>query len=203
MREVIRGYRRTSGPHDFCPSVEDVWRFSDTRKLIINKTDEEFNTNADIGGFPNLISQILEVRTTKLLALLPSGERRDNVLSLAAIWFKCLSCHSFADGIDALGHQCTTPRDLSNGGPAGLTFDIRTLRQDKWPETFRFSFSAAASSVARGLILDCGEDPRSITLEEMNSKFHRFSFYEYGRLVVRNWKETVSFLVLWVPAVMG
>ena len=95
MRGVIREYRRTSGPHDFCPSVEDVWGVSDKRKVIINGTDEEFNTNADIGRFPKLISQILEVRIAKLLTLLPPGERRGNVLSLAAIWFKCLSCHSF------------------------------------------------------------------------------------------------------------
>jgi len=191
MKEVIRGYQRTIDPHDFCPSVEDILRIPEVRKVIIGGSDEEFISCADTSGLPKLGARILEERTAKLFALLPSDERRDDALSLAAVWFECGSCHSLMDGTGASKHQCPASRGWFTGEPAS----IRRLRlaTDRWAQHSKFTFSETASNIARGLILDCGEDPRRITLAEMNSGFHRFAFYEYGRLVVHNWRETVSF----------
>ena len=192
MKEVIREYQRTLDPHDFRPLVEDVLRIPDVRKLIIGGTDEEFISCADVSRLPKFASQILEGRTAKLVALLPPDERQGDVLSLATVWFKCGFCRSLVDGTGAPRHQYQTSRDCFTGEQVGLVFGIRTLSRD-WAKNFRFTFSETASNIARGLILNCGEDPRRITLAEMNSKFHRFAFYEGDRPVVRNWRETVSF----------
>ena len=189
MEDMIREYRRTLDPHDFFPSVEDVLRIPDIRKVILGGSDEEFISCANTSVLPKLASRILEERTAKILALLPSDERQNDALSLATVWLKCGSCHSLMDGSSAPRHQCPKSCDWFTGEPA----DIQTLKLDKWAENSRFIFSEADSKIAQGLILECGEDPRKITLAEMNSKSHRFSSYEYGRLVVRNWKDTVCF----------
>jgi len=190
MKDVIREYQRTL---DFCSQVEDVLRIPDMRKVIKGGSDEEFVSCADTSRLPKLASQILEERTAKLVALLPSDREHDDALSLATVWFRCGLCYSLMDGTSAQRHTCRTARDWFTGEPVGATFNIGAPRRGKWAEDIGFTFSEAASNITRGLIFDCGEDPQRITLAEMNTKFHRFAFYEGGRLVVRNWRETVSF----------
>jgi len=193
MRKVIRKYHRTLNPHDFCPSVEDVWRVPDMRKVIVDGTDEEFNSCADVSGLPWLAARILEQRTRKLFAKLPFDGKQSDALSLATVWFKCGSCRSLMDGSGAARHRCSTSRDRLTGELAGLTSDPRMLRRWEWVEGCKLAFSGAASAIAEALILDCDEDPESVTFGEMNSKSHRFALCEDGELVVRNWREAVSF----------
>ena len=191
IRVVVEKYQRTLNPHDFCPRTEDVYQIPDIRKAIIDGTDEEFDTCVEevASGLPKLTSKFLEERTAKISALVPFNERPDNVLSLAAAWFNCGWCHQYRPmhGIDMLRHQCLIPWSP----PSGKTTTF-ALRRGWCAESSRFTFSQIASTIARGLILDCGEDPESITLAEMNSKFHRFVFYENDELVAHNWEETVS-----------
>jgi len=196
MRMIIENYKRTLHPHDFCPSLEDICRIPDTRRVIIYGTDEEFDTCAEevTSGLPELSTQFLEERTAELSALLPFGDRPNDPLSLATAWFNCGPCHrTLMHGNDALEHQCLRSRGPYPGeAPGETTFDICVPGQSWCSGTSRFTFSKVASAFARELILDCGEDPETITLGEMNSKLHRFAFPEEGGFEAINWHETVS-----------
>lgn len=199
MRVVVDKYQRTLDPHDFCPTMEDVCRTPDIRKAIIDGTDEEFNVCAEetTSRLPELTSKILEERTTKLSALLPFNGGPADVLSLATAWFTCGSCNLIATPMhsaDVLRHQ-GPPLKQSPEEPTGIseaTFNYHVPARCWYTETSKFGFSEVASTIARGLILDCGEDPESITLAEINSKFHRSVFYENGELIAHNWEETVG-----------
>ena len=73
MRVVVDKYQRSLDPHDFRPSMEGVCRTPDICKVIIDGTDEGFNTCAQEATprLPALTSQIFEERTAKVSALLP------------------------------------------------------------------------------------------------------------------------------------
>lgn len=88
---IVDKYRRTLDPHDFCLSVGDVCRIPGIRKVIIDGTDEEFNTCAEevTARFPELTLQFFEEPTARLLALLPFNGRSNNALSLATALFTC------------------------------------------------------------------------------------------------------------------
>jgi len=192
MRAIIRKYQRTLHPHDFCLSMEDVGQILDIREAIVNGTNEEFRICIEdvTSGLPKLTSKILEERTTKFSALLPFDGKPDNVLSLATAWFMCFP--RLMDGTEALGHRDPVPQSQTPWSPIGEEiFNIHALGQDEEATESKLSFSETASIIARELILDCGEDPESITLAEMDSKFHRFAIYENGELVACNWRETV------------
>ena len=194
MGVVVVKYRQTLDPHDFCLTMEDICRTPDIRKTIIDGTDEEFNTCADevTSRIPELTSQILEERTARLSDLLPFN----GGLSLATAWFTCGLCGTAPMySADVLRHQCPMPWRQPPGESIAIgeeTFNYHVPARCWYTETSKFGFSEAASTIARGLILDCGEDPESITLAEINSRFHRFVFYHNGELVAHNWEETVS-----------
>jgi len=193
---IVGKYRRTLDPRDFFPSMGDVSRIPDIRKAIIDGTDEEFNARAEevTAQLPGLTSKFLEERNATLSALLPFKGRSVDVLSLATVWFACGLCHGYLmDGTDALMHQCQGPRSRPPVEPIGeATFENWVPSHGWRAGSSGFKFSTGASTIARGLILDCGEDPENITLAEINSKFHRFVSSEKDGLVVRSWRETVS-----------
>ena len=196
MRTIVQKYQRTLHPHDFSLRMEDVCRIPDIRKVVIDGTDEEFSTCVEevTSGLPKLTSQILEERTAKIAALLPANDRSGNVLSLAIAWFDCGFCYPHRiHGSDMLMHQCGFPIcDLPSGQSIGETTFDSIVPERRWRNKTRFTFSEVASNIVRGLILDCGEDPESITLAGMSSKSHRFAFYKNDELVVHNWEGTVS-----------
>ena len=193
---VVQKYQRTLSPYDFYLRMEDVCPIPDIRKVIVNGTDEEFNTRIKevTSELPKLTSRILEERTAKTSALLPFNDRPGGVLSLATAWFSCgLCCRYPTHGTDALIPHCLSLADHPSKQPTGEeAFDSHVQGRGWCADTSMFKFSETASIVARGLILECGEDPESITLAEIYSKFHRFVFYEKGELVAHNWQETVS-----------
>lgn len=193
MATIVKNYQRTLDPHDFCPSIDDLCRFPDTRKVIVGGADEEFEEVTS--RFHELTSQILEERIAKLSALIPFSERPDNVLSLATVWFNCEPCRPLLiHGTDALKHECSHRRGNPDARPVGeVTFDAFVPRGGWCAETSKFTFSIAASTIARGLILDCGEDPESMAFVEMNSKLHRFVFEEIDKLFAYSWADAVSF----------
>ena len=193
---VVQKYQRTLSPYDFYLRMEDVCPIPDIRKVIVNGTDEEFNTRAKevTPELPKLTSRILEERTAKISALLPFNDRPGGVLSLATAWFSCgLCCRYPTHGTDALIPHCLSLADHPSKQPTGEeAFDSHVQGRGWCADTSMFKFSETASTIARGLVLDCGEDPESITLAEIYSKFHRFVFYEKGELVAHNWQETVK-----------
>ena len=201
IETIVGKYQRTLDPHDFCPSMGDVSRIPAIRKAIINGTDKEFNACAEelITGLPWLASKFLEERNATLSALLPFKFKRRpvDVLSLAAFWFTCGLCHvSLMHGTDALVHQCPGLLSRPPVEPIGeATFENWVPSHGWRAGASGFEFSTAASTMARGLILECGEDPENITLADINSKFHRFACSEKDGLVVYSWRETVSISV--------
>ena len=195
MRIIVQKYKRTLDPHDFCLQMEDVCRIPDIRKAIIDGTEEEFSACAEevTSGLPKLTAQILEERVAKISALLPANDRPGDALQLATAWFDCGLCRPHRmHGTDALRYECM----LRWSGPSGqsigeVTFDLQVPKRG-WCSGTQVTFSEVASTITRGLILECGEGPESITLAEMNAKLHQFAFREDGELVAHNWEETVS-----------
>ena len=95
---------------------------------------------------------------------------------------------SILHGTEALVHECKRPRGSTCRKPASeVTLD--TTVRGGWRSTF--TFSTLASDIARGLVLDCREDPENITLAEMNSKLYRFAAHESDQ-VAYSWIEAVS-----------
>ena len=95
-------------------------------------------------------------------------------------------------GHHALSHQCP-PWGRAFGEPTDEDIlDGYVLHRGSRPEVPEIKFSKSASTVARRLILDCGEDPESITLAEINSKLHRFVFDRGAKPVARGWEDAVS-----------
>ena len=196
MNAIVTKYERTLDPHDFCASMEDVCRLPDIRKVIIDGTDEEFNACAEelTSRLPELTSHLLEERTTKMTALFPSSERPGNIFLFATGWFKCGMCYMHPmHAADALRHYCRIPWCYRPEKPVGeTTLDNFAWRRSWCGETHMLQFSEVASTLARKLILECGEDPDSITLAEMDARLHRFGFYKNTELAACNWREMVS-----------
>ena len=187
IRTTIQKYRRTLDPRGLCPQTEDVCHIPAIRELIINGTNQEFNAWADkfSSGLPKFTSA----------ALLPFKGRSGDILSLATVWFGCKLCYQYSThGIDALRYRhCLGLVNNPLGKPVDVaTTDLHLLGWGCCSTYPGFAFSEFASTIAQGLILDCGEDPESITLAELNSKDHQFVFYENGELAAHNWEETVS-----------
>jgi len=191
---IVKDYQRTFHPHDFYLSLDDVRRIPDIHEAIVDGTDEEFTACAEglAPRLPGLTSKLLEERTAYLSALIPFDERPGNVLSLATVWFDCTSCglarRFLLHGTEALVHECRRPWGSTCRGPASEATLDTTVRGG-WCSTF--TFSKLASDTVRGLVLDCREDPESITLAEMNSKLYRFVVRESDQ-VAFSWMEVVS-----------
>jgi hypothetical protein len=61
------------------------------------------------------------------------------------------------------------------------------------PEASEFEYSADLSAVVRAIVLECGENPDTITVQEMNGKHHRFGHFGRDTVSVLNWLQVVSF----------
>ena len=97
--------------------------------------------------------------------------------------------------------QCLILPSDPPGKPIGeATLDLHTIGTGLVPQISQvYIFGSCFNYYSRIeiLILDCGEDPESITLAEINSKLHWFVFYENGELAAHNWAEIVS------PSLLG
>ena len=195
IRKIVDRYKwGPSDPQRFYPLEDDICRIPDIRKVILYGTDEKFNTCAEklTSRLPELASQCLEERAAELSATLPFTERPNNVLSLAAVWF-CRPFDQFVHGSDALKELWVLPcGDLYERPISEAYFDTVILRRGWYNKKSKFRFSDVASATARRLILDCGEDPESITSMEMDSKAHPFVFHEADEFFVCGWREAVS-----------
>lgn len=192
---ITEGYRRTRDPHDFYPLLEDICRLPDMHRVIINGTDEEFDTCAEdvASRLPELTAQYLDERTVKISALLPFESQSGDAVSLATAWVKCGSCDSRPmHATDALKHYCPIQCSDSSEKPiAEATFDIYVPRRAWCGGATKLEFMIGLSRTARELALNCGEDPGSLTWAEINTKFHRLVRHNGNYPVVYNWSEMV------------
>ena len=164
-----------------------------------------FNTWADeiSPRLPKFTSEILEERITMVSPPLPVNEQSDNLLSLTTARFSCgLYYRHPIHGTDVPSNrQCLILPSDPPGKPIGeATLDLHTIGTGLVPrisQVYIFGSRFNYYSRIEILILDCGEDPESITLAEINSKLHWFVFYENGELAAHNWAEIVS------PSLLG
>ena len=186
-------------PHDFSPSAADICWIPEVRKTIISGTDEEFrDREAEVRSrISELSATWLEERIKVLLRLLPQDSPSTEHLSLATTLFDCKGCNEFGMRIEAaLSHKCCCDDDSRFSKfpnvasrrffcyEVGVPWNLRTAM---------FKYSGELSALVRAIVVECGEDPDTITTKEMNKKNHRFArFNADGSISVLNWFQAVS-----------
>ena len=202
--KIVNSFRSSlSHPHDFYPSAPDICWIPEVQKIIVDGTDEEFlDCEADIQSrIPKLSVIWLEERRKFFLQFLPQDSPSLEHLSLATTLFDCTGCREFGMRIEnALSHTCRhncrsrsdckfTPKS-SNAASANAFHDKADPPWD--PEVSRYRYSAELSALVREVVLECGENPDTITTQEMNRKHHRFVCFRDGGVDVLNWSQAVS-----------
>jgi len=189
-------------PHDFSPSSADVCWIPEVRKTIVDGTDEEFQEcETDLRSrIPELSAAWLEERQKVFMGLLPQDSPTLEHLSLATTLFDCVKCHRFGLRIeDALSHSCHSynygreHRETFTNAASASTFFLRT--SPPWDSGFsKYEYSTKLSALVREVVVQCGEDPDTITTQEMNRKHYRFVRFgcRDGMIAVINWLEAVS-----------
>lgn len=184
-------------PRDFYPSAADICWIPEVRKAIIDGTDKEFqDCIVDIRSrISELSATWLEERRNFFLQFLPQDPPTLQHLSLATTFFDCVKCHTFDMRIErALSHCCLNREYVTqfSGESSAQTYDYHV--NPHWDSGFaRYRYSAELTTVAREIILECGENPDTITTQEMSGKHHRFvRFDTNGTVGVLNWVEAVS-----------
>ena len=208
IRSVVDSfYDSLPHPHDFHPSVADVCWIPEVQKAIISGMDEEFDAcETDIRArLPELSATWLQERRNFFLALLPQGSPTVERLSLATTIFYCTKCKDRGMRIEkALLHTCGGwDKDYLNerrfqeipGKHIAEVFCDK-VRSPWHSEYSEYKYSEWFSCLVRGIVLECGEDPDTITTEEMNNKHFRFAcFGTDGAIRVRSWHEVLSYRV--------
>lgn len=96
----------------------------------------------------------------------------------------CCRKHSRNDGYGG-EHRA----GFSNAASAGRFYNLAGAPWD----SSKYEYSAGLSAVVRGVVVECGENPDTITTQEMNQKHHRFvSSGMPGIITVLNWSEAVG-----------
>jgi len=201
VQKIVDSFRFSlPHPYDFSPSTADICWIQEVRKAIIDGTDEEFqDREADIQlRIPELSATWLEERRKVFLQLLPRKPPSLEHLSLATTLFDCLECHKFGIRIEeALSHRCRYHHDnecrekFSSVDSANVFhYDVRA----PWDSGLaKYRYSAQLSALVKEVVLECGENPDTITTKEMNRKHHRFAcFGRDGTIRVLSWLDAVS-----------
>jgi len=187
-------------PHDFSPSAADICCIPEVRKAIVDGTDEEFqDCKADIQPrIPELSTTWLEERRKVFLQLLPQNPPRPEHLSLATTLFDCMKCYEFGMRIEeSLSHRCRCRHDDEYRAKFPSINSANVFYSEvgaPWNSGLaEYRYSAQLSAFVREVVLECGENPDTITTKEMNRKHHRFvRFGRDGAITVLSWFETVS-----------
>lgn len=199
--KVVDSFRLSlDHPHDFCPSLEDVCWIPEVQKTLIDGTRKEMeDCVADIQSrLSELSATWLEERKESFLELVPRESPSPEHLSLATTMFDCTKCREYGMRIEsAVSHTChwveTKERceKFSNGN--GYHFYRHDVGSHWNRKVSVYRYSADLSALAREIVLECGEDPDTITTEEMNRKHHRFAcFGTDGKITVLSWFQAVS-----------
>lgn len=206
VKEIATSFRFSlPHPHDFYPSAADICWTPEVRKALIDGTDEEFqDCLADIRSrMPELSAAWLEERRNVFLRLLPQSPPALKHLSLATTLFDCINCREFGIRIEeAVLHKCRGcgyKKIKEKFSSAASEQVYRWNVGNPWNSgSTGYKYSATLAALTREVILDCGENPDTITTQEMNRKHHRFARFNPARfdigetVSVLNWVEAVS-----------
>jgi len=189
-------------PHDFSPSTADVCWIPEVRKIIIDGTDQEFrDCKSDLRSrIPGLSAAWLEERRKFFLQHLPQDSPNLEHFSLATTLFDCMRCRKYGLRIEeAVSHGCYSYRhakeneaDFASAASAS-TFYIHA--GSPWDSRYsKYQYSVERSTFVREVVVECGQDPDTVTIQEMKRKHHRFARFDLGgKISVLDWLEAVSF----------
>ena len=200
IEEIIHSFHSSLlHPHDFSPSEADVCWIPEVRDIITDTKKGMGDCVAEIQlRLPELSTTWLEERRKVFLELLPQTSPTLEHLSLATTLFDCMECPKFGMRIeDALSHRCYCsyydkrfPKFSSNVIAEFYCYRVHL----PWNSGFaKYRYSADLSALVREIVLECGEDPDTITTKEMNRKHHRLAcFGTNGEITVLSWFQAVS-----------
>ena len=196
-------YNSLPHPHDFHPSVADVCWIPEVQRTIISGTGEEFDAcEADTRArLPGLSATWLQERRNFFLTLLPRGSSTVEHLSLATTIFDCMKCKIYGMCIEkALLHACRiwgqdylSERRFKEIPGQHIARVFCDKAHSSWDSGYsEYRYSEGPSRHVREIVLECGEDPDTITTKEMNDKHLRFAcFQTNGTIRVRSWYEVL------------
>lgn len=198
--KIVESFRLSlPHPHDFSPSQADICWLPEVKKAIVDGTDKEFqDCKSDIRSrIPELSATWLEERRKFFLELLPQESPSLEHLSLATTLFDCTKCRKFGMHIeDALSHRCRLYFGAEYTAKFSNITGANTFHHDvgaPWNSgVAEYRYSAELSAIAREIVLECGENPDTITTQEMNKKHHRFVRFEGEAINVLSWLQAVS-----------
>ena len=205
IRRIVDSfYGSLPHPHDFCLSVADICWIPEIQKTIIDGTDEEFEAReADTQArLPELSATWLEERRSFFLTLLPQDSPTVEDLSLATTIFDCEKCGDKGMHIGkAISRTCERWgwghlderhfKRIPSKHIAKVFFDEA---RSSWDSGYsEYKYSEKRSHLVREIVLECGEDPDTITTKEMNKKDLRFAcFQPNGMVKVLSWYEVLD-----------
>ena len=207
MKDIVKLFKRSCHPNDFIPKSEEIFSLSDVKDILVDGTDEEFDTFKDglISQLPELRNRYLEKQHELLQSRIPRriagssnnavktsarSESHDFVPShqLATSWYTCRKyggCGVF-NYRDTLTHSDLRPSDArftSNG------MDIR----DHCDEYL--DYAPKASEMAKKMVIACGKDPKVTTIDEMDKLQARFVSLQRYKVEVLTWWRLVSYFL--------
>lgn len=200
VKEIASSFRFSlPDPHDFSPSTADICWIPEVRKAVVDGTDEEFHDC--IVDIRSKISELsagwFEERINFFMRLLPQDPPTQGHLSLATTLIDCTRCRKVGMHIEeALSHHCCFhyndgfKAQFSNVTCAHVYYSTVGSPWNSGLAEYRYSTELA--SLTRDLLLECGENPNTITVREMNRRNHRFVRFDSSRITVLNWVEAVS-----------
>ena len=201
IEEIVSSFRSSlPHPHDFSPSTADACWIPEVRKAIVDGTDQEFqDREAEVRSkISELSATWLEERRKVFLGLLPQNSPSLKHLSLATTLFDCMECRKFGMRIEkALSHECRYTHGNEYFAMFSSIISANVFYYDvgaPWNSGLAvYRYSDELSALVREVVLECGEDPDTITTKEMNRKYHRFvSFGTNGSISVLSWFQAVS-----------
>jgi hypothetical protein len=197
--KIVESFRLSlPHPHDFSPSQADICWLPEVKKAIVDGTDKEFqDCKPDIRSrIPELSATWLEERRKVFLELLPQDSPSLEHLSLATTLFDCMKCRELGMHIeDALSHRCRLYFDAKYTAKFSNITGANTFYHDvgaPWNSGLaEYRYSAELSAIAREIVLESGENPDTITTQEMNKKYHRFVRFEGEAINILSWIQAV------------
>lgn len=174
LTQVIDSHQRQGKPSEFHLLKEDICWIPETRTIITEGSAEEFE-KLKLGlaaRLPTLVEEFKEARLAALLPLLPYKNPSAEKLYLATTWFKCE--HNWCQALrhaGVLAHSCFK-RSYADASESDRYY--MDLVGRPWALGQGTLFHDKKAELARELILAVGEDPETVTHEDMDNRGHRF-----------------------------
>lgn len=206
MERLVEKYTKTLEPNAIVPGIIDLILVDPFKRLIFNTPLTETlvmgNLIPLISEFSPRIAAWKDNRAVFLESLVPTHKRsqlhsHSNTLQLATTFFQCAWCREAVSYPRILIHRCLYNIHSDTNTIDGEEGDLRYIkRETSWnPENTSVSFYEEASHAANMIVSAIGQQPRAITMKEMDDIDARVECTRCvttrSRLVMR-WSTAVS-----------